>query len=144
MSDIRTVWNNDLGYGDWALSGTQLAAGDDLTTAIFNRIFTDRQANADDVIPDGTTDRRGWWGDPTFGSRMWLLERGKQIDENLKKAADYCAEALQDLIDDGVVASFDIDCSYPRTGLLGIVIVAHKRDGTRLSTQFDWVWNGVT
>lgn len=143
MTDIKTVWNNDQGYGDWAMSGTQLVSGDDLATAILVRVFTDRQARPDDVIPDGSTDRRGWHADPNFGSRLWLLERSKTVTDTLKDAKEYVAEALQDLIDDGVVASFDIETEFSGPGLLGIKVTAHKRDGTLSSSQFDWVWNGV-
>ncbi|WP_235210433.1 phage GP46 family protein [Caballeronia sordidicola] len=30
---------------------------------MLNSLFTDRQARADDVIPDGSDDPRGWWRD---------------------------------------------------------------------------------
>lgn len=143
MSDIKVVWDNENGFGDWALVGSRLAEGDDLASSILDSIFTDRQAEADDVIPDGTGDRRGWWADPTFGSRLWLLDRSKQVDDTLKRAKDYCEEALQWLLDDEVVASIDVETSFPQPGMLGIVLTVRKQDGTLQSFEFDWVWTGV-
>src|SRR5260370_260114 len=107
MSDTTIIWNPALGYGDWDMDGAQLVAGDDLLTAVYISLFTDRVASPDDVIPDGTQDPRGWWGDAgqdvLIGSRLWLLNRAKQTTETLNLAKDYITEALKWLIDDGVV-----------------------------------------
>lgn len=110
MSDTATIWVRDLGRADWAMDGLALQAGSDLETAIIISLFSDREANPDDVIPDGTRDPRGWIGDvdqPHYkvGSRMWLLDRAKQTTGTLRRANDYIAEALQWLIADRVVAS---------------------------------------
>ena len=61
-------------------------------------LFTDRLAAADDVIPDNTNDRRGWWGDLgedfLIGSRLWLLARAKLTSDVPLKCKDYITEAL--------------------------------------------------
>jgi len=113
MSDIRTVWDAAVARGDWMLSEGALLTGADLSTAMLVSVFTDAMAAPDDVIPDGTGDPRGWWGDQfdpdaPLGSKLWLLEREKQTQTTLNRAYDYLAEALRWLIDDGVVARFDI------------------------------------
>lgn len=149
MSDTSTVWNAQQGYGDWALVGAQLQAGQDLITAILISVFTDRVAAADDSIIDGSNDPRGWWGDTDqtypIGSRMWLLKRAKQTQETAQRARDYLAEALQWLIDDGVVGSFDITTQWinAQPGTLGAWIVAYQPDGTKVSQAFSWTWNGI-
>ena len=105
MADISTIWNST--NGDWQLSGKSLASGKDLLTAVVISLFTDRQAEPDNPISDGTDDLRGWWGDTgsdRIGSRLWLLERSKRTQATLQLAQGYIAEALQWLIDDGVVA----------------------------------------
>jgi phage gp46-like protein len=145
MPDISTIWVVDLSLGDYALQGAALRAGDDLVTAILLSLFTDRQAAADDVIPDGSDDARGWWGDLAaprpIGSRLWLLEREKELPQVLVRAAGYVDEALQWLIDDGVVARFDRVVEFTRPGMLGIKIVAFERDGTILTNQFyQYAW----
>lgn len=144
MSDIATVWNVQEGAGDWQLAGQVMLSGQDLVTSMYISLFTDRLANPDDVIPDGTLDPRGWWGDTRLGSRLWLLERSKQTQDVLSRARDYVLEALQWFIDDGVVARFDVTTEFTRPGMLGIDVVAWDRAGNQLATRFDWVWSGVS
>lgn len=148
MSDITTVWNTALSYGDWLLNGADLQGGNDLTTAIYISVFTDRLAEPSDEIPDGTNNPRGWVGDLgaqyPIGSRIWLLMRAKQTQDTLNRAHDYLVEALQWLLDDGVVASFDITTEYPGPGFLAASIVAHKPNGTKLTAFATWPWTGVS
>ena len=144
MSDIATVWNVQEGAGEWQLAGQVMLSGQDLVTSMYISLFTDRLANPDDVIPDGTLDPRGWWGDTRLGSRLWLLERSKQTQDVLSRARDYVLEALQWFIDDGVVARFDVTTEFTRPGMLGIDVVAWDRAGNQLATRFDWVWSGVS
>lgn len=145
MSDISLIWNPAIQSADWQLFGRLLESGDDLQSAIAISLFTDRVAGPDDVIPDGTGDPRGWLGDHEsdyqIGSRLWLLSRAKALPETAQLAKEYCAEALQWLIDDGVIASFDIDVGFNAQRWLGIVITANRPDGSAQSHQYDWVWD---
>lgn len=146
MSDIRTVWAASNGRGDWSLSGAQLQSGSDLQTSVLISLFTDRIANTDDVIMDGSSDPRGWWADDAqypVGSRLWLLERAKQESSTLIRARDYITEALQWLIDDGVVVAFDIYVEWTRASVMGMQVVAHKQDGTTQAMNFAWAWKGT-
>lgn len=143
MSDITTAWSPALGRGDWVQLGAQLQSGNDLSTAVLISLFTDRIAHVDDIIPDGTTDPRGWWADdPAYpiGSRLWLLTRAKQTSETLARAQDYIAEALQWLIDDGVVARFGITVEWTRSGQLGARVTAYRSDGSTTALNFASVW----
>jgi phage gp46-like protein len=143
MSDISTIWIPADGIGTWSLNGVDLASGNDLVTAVLISLFTERQAEAD----DGEADRRGWWADPQLGSRLWLLRRAKRTEETRRLAEQYSAEALQWLIDDGVVGSFNItfewDDAGSGTSMLAGRIVAHRNDGTSVPIQFSWVWNAI-
>lgn len=145
MSDTTTNWVPAQGRGDWIVDGADLQTGDDLVTAVLISIFTDRIANTDDEIPDGTTDPRGWWGDADedvlIGSRLWLLTREKQTAETAERAKDYIAESLQWLIDDGVVAKFDIDAAWIGQGSLGAQVVAYRSSGGVVALNFGGAWN---
>lgn len=147
MSDTATIWTRDLGRGDWNLAGTNLQSGNDLQTAILISLFSDREANPDDAIPDGTRDPRGWIGDVDqpykIGSRIWLLARAKQTQETLRLANDYIAESLQWLIDDGVVARFDITAEWTAPGMLGAKVLAYKNNGASSPMNFSWVWKAI-
>lgn len=147
MSDISIVWSPPLSHGDWALLGPQIQSGNDLVTAILISLFTDRVASTDDVIPDGTSDPRGWWADDPdrpVGSRLWLLRRAKQTTATLALAQGYIAEALQWLIDDGVVAKFDITTEYTRSGTLGAQVVAYEQSGAVIALNSSSVWAGLS
>jgi phage gp46-like protein len=144
MADITTVWNASLLRGDWAQAGTSLQSGGDVVTAVLISLFTDRVANADDAIPDGTPDPRGWWADDPqrpIGSRLWLLEREKQLNSIPQRAKDYCKEALQWMLDDGVVARFDIAAAWVRDSFLGVQVTAYQQDGTTTTVKFSAAWN---
>ncbi|OVE45580.1 phage GP46 family protein [Chromobacterium violaceum] len=143
--DISTIWVAGT-HGDWVLAGPELLSGNDLQSAILLSLFTDREAGPDDVIPDGSGDPRGWCLDDAthpIGSRLWLLVRAKQTRETAQRARDYIAEALQWLIDDGVVAKFDITTQWVAASTLGAQVVSYNASGARSTVQFKWAWTGV-
>lgn len=147
MSDTTTVWDVANARGDWQQAGALLTTGDDLATSILISLFTDRQAAPEDVIPDGSGDPRGWWGDlgetTPIGSRLWLLSREKQTQQTLQRAYDYIVEAVQWLIDDGVVAKFDVYVEWTKASELGAQVVAYKQDGSTVATAYSWAWQGI-
>ena len=140
MSDISTIWQAT--RGDWALKGADLRSGNDLLTAVTISLFTDREALEDDA----QIDPRGWWGDEgqyLIGSRIWLIERAKRTQETLSRAQAYIEEALQWLIDDGVVATFGIYVEWTARHMLGARVIASRTDGTTTAMNFSWVWTGI-
>jgi phage gp46-like protein len=149
MADIQTIWDAANGRGDWLSRGPDLAAGDDLATSVLISLFTDARADPDDVIPDGSGDARGWWGDTgrpmRLGSKLWLLDRAKQTEETRLRAQDYITDALQWLIDGGIAASIDVVTEWDRPGFLACAIVLHEPDGSALRTfNYQWAWKDVT
>ncbi len=83
-------------------------------TAVMLSLFTDRRV-AKEELPDGETDRRGWWGDlfsdfpaDLTGSRLWLLDRAKLTEQTRNQVEEYVTEALQWFVDDGVAASLEV------------------------------------
>lgn len=146
MTDTTTVWSPGALYGDWALVGSKLQTDSDLETAVLISLFTDRIANPDDVIPDGSDDPRGWCSDDSakpIGSRLWLLERVKLEKSIGRRARDYCIEALQWLIDDEVVIGFDISVEIVLPKQLRIFVVCNLRDGSKKPLKFPWVQAGT-
>ncbi|PWI81128.1 hypothetical protein DEO48_05265 [Enterobacter sp. CGMCC 5087] len=143
MSDIRTLWPAPDGTSaDWVVVSGDLQQGNDLETAIYISLFTDRLARDDDQI-DGT-DRRGWWADTgetyLIGSRLWLLRRQKLTSAIAGKAVDFCREALQWLLDDSIVSSITVQTRiiHPRTLLVGITYQEPGKSAQ--SVKYSWVW----
>lgn len=147
MPDISIQWRPQQGLGDWSLAGPDLQAGDDLVSAVLVSLFTDAAAQDGDVIPDGSTDRRGWWGaswlGTPVGSRLWLLTRAKQTEHTRLAAQDYALEALQWLVAAGVAQSIDAAASWIQPGWLGLVITVLQPSGAHRTLEFQWAWSGL-
>lgn len=146
MADIAITWDVAHSRGDISFVSGDVATGDDLASATLVSLFSDRLANTDDVLPDASSDRRGWWGDDAsdpnglLGSRLWLLDRSKQTDQVLRAARDYENQALQWMIDDGVAVSFEAYVEWTQPSLLGSLVTIRKSDGQRVALAYDWAW----
>lgn len=147
MSDISSVWDVESQHCDYVVSNGSFQSGSDVETAVLISLFTDRLADENDVLPDTRPgypgDRRGWWGDDPqnlMGSRLWLLKRSKGPLDVAAKAEEYAAEALQWMIDDGVVAEFDIEATWTSPNQLDLLVVAYRANGTVISNQSLSLW----
>lgn len=129
MRDIAITQDTD-GQFDIALDGPDLAKECGLHSSILISLFTDRQAEPDDVIPDGTDNRRGWWANPKLGSRLWLLDRITATDDVLDRAREYCIEALQWMIDDAIAKNVNAEAEF-KGYVLVILITITLADGSR-------------
>lgn len=142
MTDITTLWDAQTSTGDWAIGSGDLVSGDDLETAIYISLFTDRLARDDDDY-DGT-DRKGWWGDTDadyqIGSRLWLLRRQKLTTTVATSAVSYAKEALQWLIDDGVISGITVTTQIVYPSRLYMSITYQKPDLTTSTVKYYWVW----
>jgi phage gp46-like protein len=153
-------------YKEWGVDAAIQGAGgvldittdDSLRTAVILSLFLDRRARDDDRLPDGTTDRRGWWADTVapmteatlalrdgavsirrpdrIGSRLWLLSRELQVEEVVRRAHDYAAEALAWLVEDGHAQKVDVRAFIPRFQMLGLDIRIRLAGGAALDYSF--------
>jgi phage gp46-like protein len=147
MTDVSLGINPEIEAFDILLDGPDLATEEGLKAAIYISLGTDARARPEDEIPDGTDDRRGFWGDAfnaiagdVTGSRLWLLERSKTTAEVLRLAKDYGLEALQWLIEDKVASSVDLSTER-QDATLAFAVIVTRPDG-RIS-KFDYVWEGL-
>lgn len=116
-----------------------------LTRAVVISLFTWRRAK-----PDDETDMpMGWWGDTwpvaqndRYGSRLWLLQRKKLTNQTALEARTYIREALQWMIEDGLVSR--IELIIQRTGIneLGNSITLW-RNGEPTTISFDDLWSAI-
>lgn len=116
-----------------------------LTRAVVISLFTWRRAK-----PDDETDvPMGWWGDTwpvaqndRYGSRLWLLQRKKLTNQTALEARTYIREALQWMIEDGLVSR--IDLIIQRTGIneLGNSLTLW-RNGEPTTISFDDLWSAI-
>ena len=120
-----------------------------LEQAVLISLLTDRRAEADDAIPDGTTDRRGWWADALaedgdrIGSRLWLLDRGKATRETATLAREYAEEALAWMVSDGVAAEVLVTAELGPDGEVGLEVVVIRDDGRTVALRFRSLWEAL-
>lgn len=91
-----------------------------LESAVVLSLFCDRQVTGEE-LPEGQTDRRGWWGDafnpegdPGIGSKLWLLARERPTPDVLARAKEYAEEALAWLVEDGVAKAVEAEAVFLR------------------------------
>lgn len=153
MADIRVVWNPALMAGDWLLTGSVLDTSRELVTAVAVSLFTHRLAEEDDVLPDGGTDRRGWWADyqapevyagaTPIGSRLWLLKREKQTEQTRLRADAYIREALDWITDMSLAERIDVNVLWFAFEKLGAEITIIRGPKDSIAVRFESLWSDL-
>ncbi|MCD7099126.1 phage GP46 family protein [Stenotrophomonas sp. MMGLT7] len=154
--DIQTVYHSadNVMRLDYQVAAPALAQDDGLLSSVLISLFTDRRADDDDTLPDGGSDRRGWWGDSfaddrgdQIGSRLWLLRREKASAEVLQRARQYATEALQWLVDDDVVKSVAVEAEWHRLDAgartLALQVVLQHQAGNTIRYRFANFWGSI-
>lgn len=152
MKDIALSWNDAALRADWQVDRGAVVEDGGLRTAVMISLFTDGQARADDAVPDGSDDRRGWWGDlprdgqapDPIGSRLWLLAREKRTEATRLRAEAYAREALAWLVRDGVASAVDVTAAWGGAAMdqLRLSVRVSRRGGAAPASEvFDMAWN---
>lgn len=114
-------------------------------TALVMSLFCERRADISEV-PTAEL-RRGWWGnevDPEgfeMGSKLWLLDQARRTQETLNKAQDYAREALQWLVDDDHLISFDVSARFTSNNMVLDVVLKRSNSATE-SRSFE-LWENT-
>ena len=152
MGDIKLIFDDILGEADIDFADNDVVLDEGLETMVFISLFTDRRANDDDVLPDPskTLDRGGWWGDETsdnpddkIGSRLWLLDRSKTLNDVLVRAKIYVEEALKWMLDEKIAIKIDVVVERRGTlenPVLAIIVKIFKKDGNKEVFEFEEKW----
>lgn len=130
---------------DLVLEAGDLVLDEGLSTPVIVSLFSDAQIAADESLPghrDPTPqerasflpseipDRRGWWAEAAFGSKLWLLDRAKLSDLTVAAARDYTENALQWLIEEGIASR--VEAVVERAGeRLEIAVSIYRDDAPR-------------
>lgn len=135
VSDIALTWRDD--HGDLVIIDNELMLDDSLTTAIIISLFTDLRVS----------EQRGWWGDSfnednhQTGSKLWLLNREKQLQSVLDDAQTYATQALEWLITDKQVKTYQVIASNPQSSVLLLTIIVTLLDGSEEQFTFTTRWS---
>ena len=142
---------------DWLLTpvGT-LDVPQELASAIKMALGSVGLADPDDVIPDLSDNRRGWWGDQDaeviwngwpVGSRLWLLTRAKIQDAGAREGGTvanvetYIKEALAPFISKRIASRIDVTAT--RTGVNEITanITIYRGPLAAIQLQYQVLWD---
>lgn len=139
MSDLKLGWV-ETGNGDY-LPGHD---DDGLKTAVLISLFTDKRANAEDELPWGENDLRGYWGDTEIGSKLWLLSRRKITPETRKAAIQYARDSLLWLKNESIVDAVEVDAEWMKGGMLGLLITISRNGRKPTTYKFSLNWEKET
>lgn len=111
-----------------------------LESAVAISLFLDARATAGDELPEGETDRRGYWGDEfiengSIGSKLWLLDRSPLTEPNLRLAEQFAREALAWMVTERVASAVDVQVSVV-DGVRWIRVGITRPNGTDLRVRY--------
>lgn len=139
-------WDNDKGVA--VLQTTPdgaLAQDESLETVVLLSLFTDAPATADEIAGAGLTTQQGWWADAEsirttriYGSKLWLLSRGKTTLATLRHAELYASDALRWLVDANIAAAVMVIATRPAVGTLALAIKITRPQ--KLLPPFERLW----
>lgn len=137
MSDLAVTLTDNFEL-DLIVSDNDLKKTDGLKSAMFGSLLS--------WAYDSDTDSFPWGGDSIFdtdvkfGSKLYLLFNETINDNTINLCKIYIADALQWMIDDGVVNNFDISVSRYDTKKLYFTIVASRPSGTSETFEYYLNW----
>ncbi len=141
--DLKFVYQYPKEWGDIEINGTELLEDSGLENTVLISLFSDGRANSEDTLPLRDDDRRGWWGDvlleTPLPSKLWLLERSKITDETQTLAKQYCEEALEHMIEDGLADEIVVTVSRGGINQLNLELKIYK--ASRGTIFFRWFMN---
>lgn len=145
---IGLTWDNETGVAVLSrTAGGAIGEDDTLETVVLLCLFTNAPATAAELEQAGRTEQLGWWADADsvrgarapYGSKLWLLERGKTTLATLVRAEQYCVEALTWLVTAKIAASVQVLATRPALGTLALDITIVRP--TKLLPPFKRLWN---
>jgi len=154
---MRFVFDPATGFFDLALTpsgglDSGVGNGGILASAIWTSLFSDGLADAADLTPDLGADRRGWWADSgrpiedsLARSQLWLYRRARKDDRTKLAIQTAAEEAVQWLVDDGVVSKIDVSVDWLADPLEGIGVCVRSSEPPNVVRDWkvDLVWAGI-
>jgi len=124
MTDLLITWSPTALTGDLSISGGDLETHEGLESAILLSLFTDLGA---------------WWGDPTFGSKLFRWARSKREPAVLAGVVNDVKEALTWLVEDRVALSVDATAEFVPGGF-GLAVVVTRPTNDVATFRFNRTW----
>lgn len=144
---IGIRWNNQLSQGEITVAHDGLSRDEGLVTLVLICLFTDARADADDIIPDGSGDPRGWPGDTfsddPWGSKLWLLDREKLTESVRMRVEDYARLSMQPLLRAGYVRNASVSAAISGYDRIRFVVILTRPDKSTLRIEISKLWEAT-
>lgn len=150
--DIGIFYDAEKQEYDIRVDNSDIVKDYGMRTAVYISLFCNSRAGEDGTIsnPDA---REGWWGDllnqsetiQGIGSNLWQLKRSTTAKQNVELAEQYCQEALQWMIDDGIAADIAVTAEQLGTVInpvMSVTIEIFYSDGNSEAIEFADLWTG--
>lgn len=112
---------------------------DPLRDLVHVSLFTWRRAEPDDRLPEGQSPQ-GWWADPTFGSKLWLLQ-GRPINNALlSRARAYCEQALAWMAAENIASAVEVTVERAGRNQLSLRVVLVRPRGDGETRRYSLLW----
>jgi len=148
--DIRIGFDVRDQYADLILGDRDVDRDGGFETAILITLLTDKRADEGDPLPDEGGYKGGWWGDSIpvvadykMGTKLWLLQRSKTIEEVPAQAEEYLKDGFQWMLDDGIIESMTVSAQRvdADNGSILMISLAFKRpEGQTVFYKFYYNW----
>ncbi|KFB95910.1 gp46 family phage protein [Trabulsiella guamensis ATCC 49490] len=144
---IGIHWNNQLSQGEITVTHDGLSRDDGLVTLVLICLFTDARADADDIIPDGSGDPRGWPGDTfsdaPWGSKLWLLDREKLTGSVRQRVEDYASLSMEPLLRAGYARSATVTATVSGYDRINFIVILTRPDKSHLRIDISKRWEAT-
>jgi len=121
------------GYYDLVVSNGDFETISGFDNAILLSLFCEKRADESEISPPQK--RRGCIGNEMldisnfeFGSKLWLLEMARLVQNTVNKAVDFAIKALQWFIDDGYSERITVTGSIKDNSIILIITFYNKND----------------
>lgn len=131
---------------DMVIENGDLKPDNGLETAALISLFSNKRVTFDQ-LPQGETDRQGWWADlvsepedDEIGSRLWTLERRKVTNTTAIEMESILSEAFNWMLEDGIAARVVVESAITGDNEIRGQAKIYKPDGRNI--PFKFVWDG--
>jgi phage gp46-like protein len=152
--DIGLTLSPDGSGADIAIQDGAMVLDGTLQTAVLLSLLCNRVADADDIIPDGSTNRQGWWYDEfapplsdgtpdRWGSKLYLRLRSLLTQQTLLQLAADCEQALGWMITEGVAVDVEANAVAVSDSAAEVTVVISRLNnaGAPYTTSYKLVWD---
>ena len=160
MADVSFIRRNTNDpFCDMVIVDGDIAFGDELESMVLVSLLTDTRATTDEFKeaklslvenPNNVIKLGGWWGDTyasiqgsKIGSKLWLNSRQKATNDVRINTVDYAEQALQYLIDDGIVSTIEIEANWTGSGIMEMLITIKRPDGSLEEFRYQFAWGAI-